>query len=231
MRYLPRRITTPFYIAACILAVLAPVYGWLKGGHPERFGVVVLLLWLQITFFLVLLGAELNAELEHQTAEDTTNPADWGLDTKPGGLSRETKIGLALVGAILPGNFVIKESKIRGQPSSGMMCSPDEIGMGSDHSGLLLLPGKPALGLPMHEALPAGDTIFDIEVTPNRPDCQSHLGIARELAAWFRLPLMYPQETFRGALPENAAERTGKPEPVKPEPPKKAKAKRKKKGK
>ncbi len=110
------------------------------------------------------------------------------------------RVLVALPGAVLPGNFQIKESKIRGQPSAGMMCSPDEIGMGSDHSGLLILDGKPALGLPIHEALPPGDTVFDIEITPNRPDALSHLGIARELAAWFKLPLLYPQEKFHGAV-------------------------------
>ncbi len=109
------------------------------------------------------------------------------------------RVLVALPGAVLPGNFQIKQSKIRGQASDGMMCSPDEIGMGGEHSGLLILAGRPALGMPMNDALPAGDTVFDIEVTPNRPDCQSHLGIARELAAWFKLPLLYPQEKFRGA--------------------------------
>jgi phenylalanyl-tRNA synthetase beta chain len=117
------------------------------------------------------------------------------------------RVLVALPGAVLPGNFQIKQSKIRGQSSDGMMCSPDEIGMGGDHSGLLILSGQPALGTPINAALPPGDTILDIEITPNRPDCQSHLGIARELAAWFKLPLIYPQEKFRGVLPDDAAER------------------------
>src|SRR6185436_9681646 len=117
------------------------------------------------------------------------------------------RVLVALPGAILPGNFQIKQSKIRGQSSDGMMCSPDEIGMGSDHSGLLIRAGQPALGAPMNQVLPPGDTVFDIEITPNRPDCQSHLGIARELAAWFKLPLIYPQETFRGDF-DGAAVRT-----------------------
>ncbi|HUR58669.1 MAG TPA: phenylalanine--tRNA ligase subunit beta [Opitutaceae bacterium] len=110
------------------------------------------------------------------------------------------RVLVALPGAVLPGNFQIKQSKIRGQESQGMMCSPDEIGMGSDHLGLLILDAKPALGMPINEALPPGDTVFDIEITPNRPDCQSHLGIARELAAWFKLPLRYPQEKFTGSF-------------------------------
>src|ERR1035437_354419 len=117
------------------------------------------------------------------------------------------RVLVALPGALLPGNFQIKQSKIRGQTSEGMMCSPDEIGMGTDHSGLLILSGKPPLGAAMNDVLPPGDTVFDIEITPNRPDCQSHLGIARELAAWFKLPLIYPQEKFRGDI-DGAAPRT-----------------------
>ncbi len=108
------------------------------------------------------------------------------------------RVPVALPGAVLPGNFVIKQSKIRGQSSDGMMCAPDELGLGSEHAGLLILSGTPALGTPINDVLPPGDTVFDIEITPNRPDCLSHLGIARELAAWFKLPLKYPQETFRG---------------------------------
>jgi phenylalanyl-tRNA synthetase beta chain len=108
------------------------------------------------------------------------------------------RVLVALPGAVLPGNFQIKQSKIRGQSSDGMMCAADELGLGGDHSGLLLLADHPALGTPMNQVLPPGDTVFDVEITPNRPDCQSHLGLARELAAWFRLPLSYPQEKFRG---------------------------------
>lgn len=108
------------------------------------------------------------------------------------------RVPVALPGAILPGNFQIKQSKIRGQLSDGMMCAPDEIGLGAEHAGLLILAGRPAVGTPINDVLPAGDTVFDIEITPNRPDCLSHLGIARELSAWFKLPLRYPQEKFTG---------------------------------
>ena len=117
------------------------------------------------------------------------------------------RVLVALPGAVLPGNFAIKASKIRGQASEGMMCSPDELGLPGDQAGLLLLADRPALGLAIHEALPGGDTILDLEITPNRPDCQCHLGVARELAASFPLPLTYPQERFRGdvsAAPQRA---------------------------
>lgn len=110
------------------------------------------------------------------------------------------RVPVALAGAVLPGNFVIKQSKIRGQLSDGMMCSGKELGVADDVDGLLILSSRPALGTPINAVLPAGDVVFDLEITPNRPDCLSHLGIARELAAWFKLPLLYPQEKFRGKV-------------------------------
>ena len=110
------------------------------------------------------------------------------------------RVPVALPGAVLPGDFVIKQSKIRGQSSDGMMCSAKELGVAEDAEGLLLLTDRPAIGTAINDVLPAGDVVFDIEVTPNRPDCQSHLGIARELAAWFGQPLVYPQENFRGGI-------------------------------
>ena len=116
------------------------------------------------------------------------------------------RVPVALAGAVLPGDFVIKQSKIRGQLSDGMMCSAKELGVAEDADGLLILEGRPALGTPINDVLPAGDVVFDLEITPNRPDCLSHLGIARELAAWFKLPLVYPQEKFRGRV-EGAAHR------------------------
>lgn len=115
------------------------------------------------------------------------------------------RVPVALPGAILPGNFEIKQSKIRGQSSDGMMCSAKELGVAEDAAGLLILDGRPALGTPINAVLPPGDTVFDVEITPNRPDCLSHLGIARELAAWFKLPLVYPQEKFRGQVAEAGA--------------------------
>ncbi|HEY5228440.1 MAG TPA: phenylalanine--tRNA ligase subunit beta, partial [Opitutaceae bacterium] len=111
------------------------------------------------------------------------------------------RVPVALVGAVLPGNFTIRQSKIRGELSDGMMCSAREIGMGEDQGGLLILGGRPELGAPINSVLPPGDTVFDVEITPNRPDCLSHIGLARELAAWFKRDLKYPQEKFRGEVP------------------------------
>ncbi len=117
------------------------------------------------------------------------------------------RVPVALPGAVLPGDFKITQSKKYGHESQGMMCGPDEIGLPAGN-GLLILDGSPALGTPINDVLPPGDTVFDIEITPNRPDALSHLGIARELAAWFKLPLVYPQETFRGAISSDAQARS-----------------------
>ncbi|MFT3867854.1 MAG: phenylalanine--tRNA ligase subunit beta [Nibricoccus sp.] len=106
------------------------------------------------------------------------------------------RVPVALPGAVLPGNFTIKQAKVRGQLSDGMMCSAKELTISEESAGLLILDGKPALGTPINTVLPPGDVVFDIEVTPNRPDCLSHIGIARELAAWFKLELKYPEVTF-----------------------------------
>jgi phenylalanyl-tRNA synthetase beta chain len=107
------------------------------------------------------------------------------------------RVPVALPGAVLPGDFKIKSSKIRGEQSDGMMCAPDELGLGTDHAGLLILDPALPVGAPLNEVMPPGDTVFDLEITPNRPDALCHVGIARELAAWFRKDLKYPAVRFR----------------------------------
>ncbi|HPA20995.1 MAG TPA: phenylalanine--tRNA ligase subunit beta [Verrucomicrobiae bacterium] len=92
------------------------------------------------------------------------------------------RVPLALAGAVLPGGFTIKESKIRGELSQGMMCSGRELGVSDDQDGLLILPGNAPVGAPISRLFPP-DTVLDLEVTPNRPDLLSHEGIARELVA------------------------------------------------
>ena len=74
-----------------------------------------------------------------------------------------------------------------------MLCGPSEIGAAGDDSGLLILKDRPECGPPINKVLTDSDTIFNLEVTPNRPDCLSHIGIARELAAWYRLDIKYPE--------------------------------------
>jgi phenylalanyl-tRNA synthetase beta chain len=98
------------------------------------------------------------------------------------------KVPLAQLGAVLPGNFEIKKALIRGVESEGMLCAADELGLGEDHSGIIILPDDYILGTPYSEYLES-DAIFDIETTANRGDCLSHLGIAREVSALLQKPL------------------------------------------
>ncbi|MGH8019173.1 MAG: YtpR family tRNA-binding protein, partial [Opitutaceae bacterium] len=115
------------------------------------------------------------------------------------------RVLVALEGAVLPGDFKIKPTKIRGVESNGMMCSARELGLGEDHAGLLILQNSPEIGTPAHLALGEGDVVFDLEVTPNRPDALSQLGLARELAAWFKLPLRYPEIHFEAPEGDSGA--------------------------
>ena len=87
----------------------------------------------------------------------------------------------APVGAVLPGGFRIGKRKIRGEYSQGMLCSERELGLGEDHEGILLLDGEYEPGAPFAEATGLEDWRLDVEVTPNRGDLLSHVGIAREL--------------------------------------------------
>ena len=89
----------------------------------------------------------------------------------------------APAGAVLPGDFTIKKAKIRGEVSQGMLCSSKELGLGADHSGILELDGEFTPGESFVEALGLGDATLEVEVTANRGDLLSHVGVARELAS------------------------------------------------
>src|SRR2546428_11129188 len=92
------------------------------------------------------------------------------------------KVPLALPGVKLPNGTEIRKSKLRGVESEGMLCSPIELGLGEDASGLLILSPDAKIGTPIGDFFPA-DTILDVEITPNRGDLLSHYGLAREIAA------------------------------------------------
>lgn len=101
---------------------------------------------------------------------------------------------LAQIGATLPGDFKIKKSKIRGEESSGMLCSEKELGLAEESAGIMVLTGNiHPLGTPVFSALGLKDTLFEIGLTPNRADCLSVVGIAREIAAKLGLQVKYPQ--------------------------------------
>ena len=102
------------------------------------------------------------------------------------------KVPLALTGARLLNGMEIKRSKIRGVASEGMLCSETELGLGADGSGIMILPSVLPSGAPLGEALGLKDTLLDISITPNRPDCLCVIGVAREIAALTHQKMRYP---------------------------------------
>ena len=102
------------------------------------------------------------------------------------------KVPLALAGAILPNDFKIKASKLRGVESQGMLCSAKELGIAEDAAGLLILSSEAKIGAPIGDVFP-NDTVLNVEITPNRADLLSHYGLAREIAALTRKPLREPK--------------------------------------
>lgn len=102
-------------------------------------------------------------------------------------------VAMAQVGAKLSEDFVIKKGKIRGVESNGMLCSETELGVGNDNSGIIIFPKDTKLGIPLNEYYNLNDTVFELEITPNRPDCLSHIGIARELSAYYNTELKIPE--------------------------------------
>ncbi|KIH77398.1 phenylalanyl-tRNA synthetase beta subunit [Geoalkalibacter ferrihydriticus] len=102
-------------------------------------------------------------------------------------------VALAQVGTVLPGDFKIKKSKIRGQESYGMLCSEKELGLAEDAEGILILPADLIPGTPVFDALGLKDVRFELGLTPNRADCLSVVGVAREVAALTGKSLRLPQ--------------------------------------
>jgi len=114
------------------------------------------------------------------------------------------KVPLALPGASLPGGFEIKEGKLRGVDSNGMMCSAKEIGLGEDTGGLWILDAALPVGKALNQIVES-DTLLDLEITPNRSDLLSHLGLARELAALSGLPLKGQRDHVKASSKNRAA--------------------------
>ena len=104
---------------------------------------------------------------------------------------------LALPGTVLADGSILEESVIRGAPSEGMLCSAAELGLGSDKSGIMALEPALTIGAKLGQALNMKDTVFELDLTPNRPDCLSIIGIAREVAAIQNTPLTYPDYSLQ----------------------------------
>ena len=102
------------------------------------------------------------------------------------------KVPFAVVGAVLPGNFTIKKAKLRGQPSEGMLCSESELELSGNHEGLMELPADAPVGADLSDYLGLNDISIDVDLTPNRADCLSIRGIAREVGVLNSLLLESP---------------------------------------
>ncbi len=103
------------------------------------------------------------------------------------------KVIVALSGAVLPGNFVIKKSKIRDVESNGMLCSYKELGLADTSDGIAILDAKARVGQSFAEYKGFDDITFELKVTPNRADCLSHFGLARELGCLLNKPVKQPE--------------------------------------
>ena len=115
------------------------------------------------------------------------------------------KVAVGLAGAVVPKNqhdpegkpFTLSKVKVRGEESNGMICSEYELGLGKDSNGILVLDAAAHAGEPLAKYLGLDDTAFEIGVTPNRPDCLSHYGIAREAAPLLNKKLVLPKTIIR----------------------------------
>lgn len=134
------------------------------------------------------------------------------------------KVLFARLGAVLPGDFKIKKSKIRGVESFGMICAEDELGIGNSHDGIKILPEDAVVGTSAKEYLHLkSDAVIEYEITANRVDAASHIGVARDLYAYLRLnnipcKFAYPDvSAFKdgegeGAIPVEVRDFEGAPE-------------------
>ena len=107
----------------------------------------------------------------------------------------------ALPGAKLPDGTIIREDQIRGEISTGMLLAEDEMGLTDDHTGIMILAPDAVPGKPLPSVFPFADQVFDVDITPNRPDCSCVLGIAREIAAATGQRLKLPNIEIHDAGP------------------------------
>lgn len=120
---------------------------------------------------------------ENNLGEDG-NPEPLQIVCGAQNFNENDKIPVAMVGAEF-GDFKIKKSKLRGVVSNGMNCSARELGLGSDHEGIMILPVDAPVGMAFADYMQLSDKILDLEITPNRPDCLSMKGMAREVGAMY----------------------------------------------
>ena len=112
-------------------------------------------------------------------------------------VKEKAKVPVALIGSILPDSTKIEKANLKGIDSFGMICSESELGIGEDSQGIMILDGKFSVGENLSKALDLEDFVFNLDLTPNRPDCLSILGVARELSALLGAKLKTPKPKVR----------------------------------
>jgi phenylalanyl-tRNA synthetase beta chain len=125
-----------------------------------------------------------------------TKDRDWSVVCGAPNVQEGMLAPLAKPGTIFPEGFRLEKSVIRGESSEGMLCSEAELGLGIDKSGIMTLDSSLNAGDGLAVALGLSDAVFELDLTPNRPDCLSVIGIAREIAAIQKTPLNYPDYTI-----------------------------------
>jgi phenylalanyl-tRNA synthetase beta chain len=123
-------------------------------------------------------------------------------------------VAVALVGARLPGDLKIRKSKIRGVTSNGMICSEVELGLGHESNGIMVLDTEASPGTPLANVLGSSDATLELEITPNRPDQLSHVGVAREIAAIYKKELRVPRPVVKEGAEDDTAPRISIDDPA-----------------
>lgn len=126
---------------------------------------------------------KLSVNVGDKNLDANGNPAPLQIVCGAQNFEQGDHVVVAMVGAVLPGGFEIKKSKLRGVESCGMCCSLRELGLSDDHSGIIVLPADAPIGIDYAEYCGLSDTVIDCEMTPNRPDCLSMCGVAVEVSA------------------------------------------------
>jgi len=158
-----------------------------------------------------LVGAEVRAVRPHPNADRLTlctvfdGAAELTVVCGAPNVRAGMCVALAPVGSVLPDGQRMKAAKIRGEASAGMLCAEDELGLSDKHDGIVELPAGTVAGTPLVEVLGGPDTVLELEITWNRPDCLSMTGIAREVAALFGVPVRRPAVTQADAAGAEAA--------------------------
>lgn len=190
-------------------------YNWLKeytdfNHSPEELSDLLTMLGLEVEGMLKqgygmddVVVAVVEEKLQHPNADKLSlckvNNGKELLDVVCGAqnFKQGDTVALAQIGATLPGDFKIKRSKIRGEESCGMLCSEKELGLAAESQGIMILPDGLELGTPVFTALGLKDTLMEIGLTPNRADCLSLMGIAREIGAKLGNQVRYPASQIK----------------------------------